>query len=52
MMVDDHKKDIEEFEDAEKKITDTEIRQFINNTLPVLRKHLDSCKLIQASLKK
>ncbi|MES1219206.1 MAG: DUF4142 domain-containing protein [Bacteroidota bacterium] len=52
MMVDDHKKDIKEFEDAGNKITDPEIQQFINNTLPVLRKHLDSCSLIQDALKR
>ena len=52
MMVDDHKEDIKEFEEAGNKINDTEVRQFINNTLPVLRKHLDSCTAIQQQLKK
>jgi len=52
MMVDDHKEDIKEFEEAGNKINDTEVRQFINNTLPVLRKHLDSCTAIQQELKK
>ena len=51
MMVDDHKEDIKEFEDAGNKINDTEVKQFINNTLPVLRKHLDSCTSIQQMLK-
>lgn len=52
MMVNDHKEDIKEFEEAGNKITDTEIRGFINNTLPVLRKHLDSCTAIQQALKR
>jgi len=52
MMVDDHKEDTKEFEEAADKVTDTELRQFINSTLPVLRKHLDSCTLIQQALKK
>ena len=51
MMVDDHKEDIKEFEEAAGKVTDTEVKQFINNTLPVLRRHLDSCTLIQQALK-
>ena len=51
MMVDDHKEDIKEFEDAGNKINDTEVKQFINSTLPVLRKHLDSCTAIQQTLK-
>jgi len=52
MMVDDHKEDIKEFEEAADKVTDTELRQFINSTLPILRKRLDSCTLIQQALKK
>ncbi|MES1224649.1 MAG: DUF4142 domain-containing protein [Bacteroidota bacterium] len=51
-MVKDHKEDIKEFESASDKVQDTEIRAFILNTLPVLRKHLDSCEAIQQSLSK
>ncbi len=50
-MVDDHKQDIKEFEEAGNKINDREIKQFINSTLPVLRKHLDSCTTIRDDLK-
>ena len=50
-MVDDHKKDIKEFEKMSSDVQDGDIRTFITNTLPVLRKHLDSCTAIQGSLK-
>jgi putative membrane protein len=51
MMVDDHQEDIKEFEEAGNKINDTQVKQFINSTLPVLRKHLDSCTAIRDALK-
>lgn len=50
-MVDDHKKDIREFESASNNVENADIRAFIVATLPVLRKHLDSCSAIQKSLK-
>ena len=50
-MVDDHKDDIKEFESASNKVENADIRAFIMATLPVLRKHLDSCTAIQKSLK-
>jgi putative membrane protein len=52
MMLDDHKEDIKEFEEAGNKINDPEVRQFINNTLPVLRRHLDSCRIILDVMKR
>jgi len=51
MMVDDHQEDIKEFEEAGNKTNDTQVKQFINRTLPVLRKHLDSCTAIRDALK-
>ncbi|HEY0896183.1 MAG TPA: DUF4142 domain-containing protein [Sphingobacteriaceae bacterium] len=51
MMVKDHAKDIQEFESAASN-RDPDVNQFASKTLPVLRKHLDSAKAIQASLKK
>lgn len=50
-MVKDHQEDIKEFEAAEKKVSDTEVKSFISNTLPTLRMHLDSAKAIQKRLK-
>jgi putative membrane protein len=46
MMVDDHKKDIAEFKDAAEKCTNTSIKNFASQTLPVLEKHLDSAQAI------
>lgn len=46
MMIDDHKKDIHEFEKAVKDCKDSEIKDFATKTLPVLQMHLDSCKAI------
>ena len=47
MMVDDHQKDIDEFKDARDKINDADIKDFINNALPVLEKHLNAIKQIK-----
>ncbi len=51
MMVNDHKKDIGEFEKAEKSVKDNDLRAFITKTLPTLRTHLDSAQAIQSSVK-
>ena len=46
MMLADHKDDVAKFEKAAKDCKDPDLKNFINETLPVLRKHLDSAKLI------
>jgi putative membrane protein len=46
MMVDDHKKDIAEFKKCGENCSDSTIKSFANNTLPVLEKHLDSIQAI------
>ncbi len=46
MMVADHKKDVNKFEKAAKDCKDPDLKNFIEQTLPVLRKHLDSAKAI------
>lgn len=51
MMVDDHKKDIDEFEKASKNATDPDVKNFATQKLPVLRKHLDSAQAINKTLK-
>ena len=51
MMVDDHQKDISEFEKASKNTKDADVKAWVDKTLPVLRKHLDSAKAINKSLK-
>jgi len=50
-MVKDHQEDISEFEKEEKRITDTDVKAFILNTLPILKTHLDSARAIQKRLK-
>jgi putative membrane protein len=47
MMLDDHKKDIKEFEKAGTSISDPDIKNFAMKTLPTLQKHLDSAKAIE-----
>jgi putative membrane protein len=48
MMVDDHKKDIAEFRKCADNCSDSTIKAFAGNTLPVLEKHLDSIQAIAA----
>jgi putative membrane protein len=51
MMVDDHKKDISEFEEASK-LDDSDVKAFAIKTLPVLRVHLDSAQAINDAIRK
>jgi len=46
MMLDDHKKDIAEFKKAAEKCTNSSIKDFASQALPVLEKHLDSAQAI------
>jgi len=46
MMVEDHKKDIAEFRKCADQCSDSTIKSFAYNTLPVLEKHLDSIQAI------
>jgi putative membrane protein len=46
MMVDDHKKDIAEFRKCADNCSDSTVKSFAYNTLPVLEKHLDSIQAI------
>jgi putative membrane protein len=46
MMLDDHKKDIAEFRKCADNCSDSTIKAFAYNTLPVLEKHLDSIQVI------
>jgi putative membrane protein len=51
MMVNDHQDDIDAFEKAAKNGTDPDVKTFASQKLPILRKHLDSAKAIEKSLK-
>jgi putative membrane protein len=46
MMVQDHQKDIKEFEKASNELPDAEVKGFATRTLPVLKTHLDSATAI------
>ncbi|MDP9079661.1 MAG: DUF4142 domain-containing protein [Bacteroidota bacterium] len=50
-MIDDHKKDIKEFEDASKNCKDADLKAFAINTLPTLKMHLDAIQKIHDSMK-
>ncbi|MGJ1517075.1 DUF4142 domain-containing protein [Sphingobacterium siyangense] len=50
-MVKDHEKDIKLFEDASKNLKDTELKAFVDKTLPTLRNHLDHAKSVKDKLK-
>jgi putative membrane protein len=47
MMVEDHKKDIGEFNDAKAKVLDNDVKDFITSTLPTLQKHLNAIQAIK-----
>lgn len=51
MMVDDHKEDIDDFEDCSKDSKDADLKAFATKTLPVLQKHLASAKTTHDALK-
>lgn len=51
MMVDDHQKDVNDFEGASNNATDANLKAFAAKTLPVLRTHLDSAKAIHDGVK-
>ena len=50
LMIDDHRKDIREFEKAAKNAADPEIRAFAMDQLPVLNSHLDSARNLQKKM--
>jgi len=50
-MIDDHKEDIKEFENASKNCKDADLKAFAAKTLPTLKKHLDAIQKIHDSMK-
>src|ERR1700712_513332 len=50
-MIDDHKEDIKEFEDAAKNCKDADLKAFAVKTLPTLKMHLDAIQKIYDSMK-
>jgi putative membrane protein len=51
LMVKDHKDDVSEFEKQEGKVNNSDLRQWITNTLPVLTQHQANAESIQQQLK-
>lgn len=51
LMIDDHKKDIREFQKMAKNGADSEIKAFAAENLPMLYKHLDSAQSILKTMK-
>jgi putative membrane protein len=51
MMVDDHKEDVDHFEDCSKDSKDADLKAFATKTLPVLQKHLADAKSIKDAVK-
>lgn len=51
MMVDDHKEDIDKFEDEAQNGKDPDVKAFASKTLPVLQKHFKSIQTIQEGMK-
>ncbi len=51
-MVEDHKKDIAEFEEASRAVKDAELKAFAEKTLPTLRRHLERIQTLQQELPK
>lgn len=52
MMVEDHQKDVAEFQKQASSASDPDLRSFASQTLPVLQMHLDSAKAINSAIKK
>ena len=51
MMVQDHNEDISKFQKASNTAQDQDLKGFASKALPVLQKHLDSAKAINAAIK-
>ncbi len=51
MMVEDHEKDVAEFQKQSTGAIDSDVKSFAAKTLPTLQSHLDQIKAIQAKMK-
>ena len=47
-MIKDHQKDLEEFEDESKRVSDAELKVFVTKVLPTLKSHLEHIKGVEA----
>jgi putative membrane protein len=51
-MVEDHQKDVKEFQDAAQNAHDLEVRQWASNLVPKLREHLQKAETLDSKLNK
>jgi putative membrane protein len=51
MMVDDHQKVVDKFEDASKNAKDADVKAFATKTLPTLQAHLEHAKMLKDGMK-
>lgn len=51
LMLEDHREDIEEFEEASNELKDPDIKAFAGKLVPVLKKHLESIKSVNSVVK-
>ena len=51
MMVDDHQKVVDKFEDASKNAKDPDVKAFATKTLPTLQAHLEHAKMLKDGMK-
>ncbi len=49
-MVEDHQKDVQEFQQASNSLQDSDIKNWVITTLPTLQKHLDQAQQIDSKL--
>jgi putative membrane protein len=48
-MVEDHEKDIAEFEKARGKVSNEDLKKFIDDTIPVMKEHLEMAKKMEGA---
>jgi putative membrane protein len=51
MMVEGHQKVLKQFEEEQQKGSDSELKAFVSQTIPVIKGHLDAVKSIKESMK-
>ena len=49
-MLKDHEKDVREFEQAAKQLTNPDLKAWVEKALPALRDHLDRARAISVSM--
>jgi putative membrane protein len=47
-MIKDHQKDVEEFEEESRRVSDADLKKFVVKTLPTLKSHLEHIKGVEA----